>query len=58
MAKVKALTSFAGTNISMYPGEERDIEDKTILDDLLQAGHVELVDSEPVKKSKSKKGDK
>lgn len=56
MAKVKALISFAGKDFSMAPGEERDIEDKKTLDDLLQAGYVELIGA-PEKK-KAKKGDK
>lgn len=55
MAKVKALVSFTAPTFSMYQGEVRGIEDKKILDDLLRAGHVELVESE---KKKLKKGDK
>ncbi len=42
MTKVKAKVSFAG-EISMGRGEERVIDDKAILDDLLKAGYVEEV---------------
>jgi hypothetical protein len=50
--KVKAVKSFGGL-ISMYAGEIKDIEDKTILDDLVSAGYVES--AEPKKKTKGKK---
>lgn len=38
--KVKALVSFAG-QVTMAPGEVRDIEDKMICEDLIGAGYVE-----------------
>lgn len=38
--KVKALKSFSGA-ISMHEGEVREIEDKSILDDLTTAGYIE-----------------
>jgi hypothetical protein len=38
--KVKAKVSFSGL-ITMHKGEERDIEDKAIFEDLLNAGYVE-----------------
>lgn len=40
--KVKAKVSFSGL-ITMHQGEEREIEDKAIRDDLLGAGYVEEV---------------
>lgn len=40
--KVRALVSFAGT-FSMYKGEEKECNDKVILQDLLKAGYVEEV---------------
>lgn len=42
--KVKAKVSFAGAVI-MAQGEVKDIKDKEILEDLLQAGYVEEVKS-------------
>lgn len=40
MMKVKALVSFAG-QVTMAPGEVRDIKDKAVVKDLLRAGYVE-----------------
>ena len=40
--KVKALVSFAGA-FSMYKGEEKECNDKVILQDLLKAGYIEDV---------------
>jgi hypothetical protein len=42
--KVKARISFSGL-VSMGKGEEKEITDKLILDDLLRAGYVEDVKS-------------
>lgn len=42
MAKVKAIVSFAGAALSMYPGEEREIDDK-LAASLSEAGHVEIL---------------
>ncbi len=42
--KVKALRSFSGA-LSMSRGEERDITDTVILDDLLKAGYVETAET-------------
>lgn len=42
--KVKALVSFAGA-VTMGKGEEREITDKTICKDLIQAGYVEEMKS-------------
>ncbi len=40
--KVKALTSFSG-ELSMYVGEEREIEKGEVLTDLLNAHYVEEI---------------
>ena len=40
--KVRALISFAGT-FSMYKGEEKECNDKVILQDLLESKYVEEV---------------
>ena len=45
---VKAKASFAG-KISMIRGKIRDIPDKEVVNDLLRAGYVELI--EPAKQS-------
>jgi hypothetical protein len=42
--KVKAKVSFSGL-ISMHEGEEREIENKVIYEDLLNAGYVDEVKS-------------
>lgn len=38
--RIKALVSFSGA-LSMRQGEEKDINDKFILEDLLKAGYIE-----------------
>lgn len=43
--KVKALVGFSGA-FSMYVGEVREISDKAILSDLLQAKYIEEVKTE------------
>lgn len=48
---VKANNSFTGQSINMTVGEVREITDKVILDDLLQAGHVEEVKQKKPKKA-------
>lgn len=51
----KALTSFAGV-ISMGKGETRDISDKSLVEDLLQAGYIEEArKKQPDKKAAPKK---
>lgn len=42
--KVKALVNFSGI-ISMLKGEEKEICDKFILEDLIKAGYIEEVKS-------------
>lgn len=42
--RVKALTNFSGL-ISMSKGEEKDINDKFIIEDLIKAGYIEEVKS-------------
>ena len=49
---VKALKSFSGKNISMFEGEVKDISDKTLLSDLLNAKYIEEVKTEKKKTSK------
>lgn len=43
--RVMALTSFSGV-ISMARGEERDIKNDVLLEDLLQAGYVKTLEVE------------
>ncbi len=50
----KALVSFSGL-ITMYKGEEREIEDKNIVKDLLQAKYIEEIQEKEVKSEKPKK---
>lgn len=42
MRKIKALTSFSGI-ISMCVGETRNVDDDTVVADLLRAGYVEEI---------------
>lgn len=57
MANVKAKVSFVGV-VTMGAGEVRNIEDKLVLDDLLAAGYVELVEKQKATTAKTKrKGD-
>lgn len=49
---VKALKSFSGKNISMFEGEVKDISDKTLLSDLLNAKYIEEVKTGKKKTSK------
>lgn len=56
--KVKALKSFGG-KISMAIGEEREIDDKVILSDLIDAGFVKEIKAEKkTEKAKSAKAKK
>ena len=52
--KVKAKVGFSGA-ISMSIGQIREIEDKTLLSDLLQAGYVEEVKEVKDEKTAPKK---
>lgn len=53
--RAKALTSFAGV-YSGVPGQEIDITDKSIYEDLLRAAYIEPVDEKkPVKATEEKK---
>lgn len=59
--KYKALVSFVG-QISMAKGEEREISNKKLISDLLQAKYIEEIkeptkieEDTPIKKAKSKK---
>lgn len=40
LMKYKALVGFSG-KVSMSKGEEKEIKDKCIVDDLLKAGYIE-----------------
>lgn len=61
MMKYRALISFSG-NITMAMGEVREIDNKGIANDLLNAGYIEELKEtkikikEPNKKIKSKRG--
>lgn len=61
MMKYRALISFSG-NITMAMGEVREIENKGIANDLLNAGYIEelkktkIKTKEPNKTIKSKRG--
>ena len=50
--KVKALKSFTGA-VSMSVGEVRNITDKVIANDLVNAGYVECLESEPQQETQS-----
>ncbi len=50
----RALTTFVGA-ISMRKGEVRAIENKAVAADLLRAGYIEEVKTEPKKKKGAKK---
>lgn len=52
--KVKALVSFCGV-VTMGIGDVADIKDKAIVDDLLQAGYVEKVETKKRVKSDENK---
>lgn len=51
---VKALVSFAG-KASMYEGEIKEIEDKDVLKDLLDAKYIEEVKEAKTVKTEKKK---
>ncbi|MCF0149154.1 MAG: hypothetical protein HUJ77_12255 [Clostridium sp.] len=53
---VKALVSFAGA-FSMYPGQEREIDDEQIANDLINAGYVEEVQAGQKKKTEEVKAE-
>lgn len=40
--KIKALVSFAGA-LSMYAGEEREVKDSEVAQDLISCGYIEEV---------------
>lgn len=63
----KALKSFSGPLISMAKGQEKDIKEPALIQDLLRAGYIEEVkvkdeikkiSKEEVKEIESKKGRK
>lgn len=46
--KIRALISFSGA-LSMCEGQEMECNDKVVLQDLLQAGHIEEIKKAPKK---------
>ena len=66
----KALKSFSGPKISMAKGQEKDITEPDLVEDLIRAGYIEEVIiedeikeikeevKEEVKKNETKKGNK
>lgn len=50
----RAKIGFSGL-ITMRKDEVRDIKDKNIIKDLLNANYIELVEEKPEKQTKSKK---
>lgn len=52
--KVKALESFAGV-VSMGRGQIKEIEDKAVCEDLIQAGYVEEVIENKIQLTKEEK---
>lgn len=44
--KIKALTSFCGA-LCMAKGQEMECNDDVVLQDLLQAGYIETLESTP-----------
>lgn len=54
--KVRALTSFSGKAITMYKGEVREVADKSLLEDYLNAGFIEEVVSSTKKAVKKSEG--
>ena len=50
--KYKALVGFSGL-ISMRKGEEREITDKYIAEDLLKAGYIEAIEKPKTNKKTS-----
>jgi hypothetical protein len=44
---VRALIGFSGA-VTMYPGEEREIEDETVLNDLIAAKYIEVIKNESI----------
>ena len=52
----KAKVTFAG-KISMMCNEVREINDKELINDLLNAGYIEQVQEQPAKKMKKRKNE-
>lgn len=53
--RYKALKSFSGV-ISMAEGDEKEINDKTVADDLLNAGYIQPVKTAASRKKSNNKG--
>lgn len=52
--KVKALVNFSG-QISMCKGQEREIDNQELLNDLSGAGYIEIVPEKVVKSNEAKR---
>ncbi|EHL20298.1 hypothetical protein HMPREF9628_00143 [Peptoanaerobacter stomatis] len=58
MAKYIALISFAGTDISAYQGQEIEIENDDIAENLVDIGYLLPVEKTSEEKGKSARGKK
>lgn len=56
--KIKALISFASTELTMYQGEVRDCDKTAVISELISAGYVEEVKEAKPKKTKQSGGKK
>ena len=54
--KIRALTSFSGM-LSMAKGEVIECDDKSVLDDLFDAGYIECTEETKAPKRSVKKGE-
>ena len=55
--KYKALVSFSG-QVSMAMGEVRELTDKTVVKDLLNAGYIMEMKADKITRPRRKKGEK
>ena len=55
--KAIALVSFAGVAVNGFPGQEIEIEDKAIYDDLLNAGYIKAAGEKAKEKATKKKAE-
>jgi hypothetical protein len=53
--RYKALKSFSGI-VSMHEGDEQEISDKTVAEDLLNAGYIQPLKARTKAKNTSKEG--
>lgn len=50
--KIKAVTNFAGA-VSMHEGETRTCEKTAVIQELIQAGYVEVLEPDPGEKKET-----